>query len=1029
VSLQRIQSLSVLFVIFALSLLATSQAQTFSATSTPMNEARWGHQATQLPNGEALITGGQVKGFVITGPGSAEIYNPSLGTEGGFTPTINGLNTPRSGHVAVALNNGQVLIVDGTDQNENVIDNAELFTPSTGTFTTLPNKPVFSDDYLASLLPNGSVLLIGSSAEIYNPTTSTFTSLGTQPIADVQTATALGDGRVLLIGQINAATFSPTTQTFTAVGSLTIPRLAHADALLPNGNVLVTGGVSNQNTATTSAEVFNPSTNSFSALTANMQTSRNGHTATALYNGTVLITGGWEQSPHGGAFGTDPTVLSSAEVYDPVANTFTLSSSGLTYATVEQTATLLTSGNVLIAGGFDGANNADIYTYPYTLGSLNPKFMILGVVYSPPGATSSVSYSQSTAVGTTTSLTNSVQKTTQVSATIGGKHKILGLSGSQSQTWTSESDLTSSYSVNATSADGITAKGPLSSSVGIDHDYDYVLIWLNPKLSLAQGASPQSVLWAGYTYNTNDTNVDNDMDVVQIYVSCLKNFYSAATNCTDNNYRLARSWDTSGLGGLTPADFATILAADPFGTNPAYNPITDTSHRYDPYSSINFDPAAAGSGVSCATGTFTTTTTSTAGQSASSSYTVNDSFDASLTSLLSLDFKASQSQTITNKWSTNNTQSVGDTQSYSICAPLYADNYTGPTAYSVFRDNIYDTYMFYAPNSAPSSAGTLTLSPSHLTFPQTLLGSTSAPQQVTLTYTEGPNETGNSVPLAFQSPVYTLVDGSTSGTAFTIPKANDHCTGVSLTVGQTCTFQIVYAPTGSDEATSGTLVATGLTNGLVSNAQNPITLSASTGQQLGLTAAMSSSSFSVQQGSVVSGRVNCNDTLDCTVINLLVDGHQGASTSLRDEDGNYSINITAVPAAQLTVGSHNLTVQAPGSQYWVGTSTSLTFTIIAGKASPIMTIDPPGTVNYEDPFYVSGNVNCDSACGSVSLFINGAALTTLQLDGGGNFSIQTGFFPYYNPGTYTITGEYLGNSLYNTASATPVTLTISNHED
>jgi hypothetical protein len=81
-----------------------------------------------------------------------------------------------------------------------------------------------------------------------------------------------------------------------------------------------------------------------------MATARELHAATLLSNGTVLVDGGVESSG---------LAASSAELYDPVANSWSLTGS-LPTALFMATATLLPSGAVLVAGGNDWFTNLPI---------------------------------------------------------------------------------------------------------------------------------------------------------------------------------------------------------------------------------------------------------------------------------------------------------------------------------------------------------------------------------------------------------------------------------------------------------------------------------------------------------------------------------------------------------------------------------------------------------------------------------------------------------------------------------------------
>jgi len=137
--------------------------------------------------------------------------------------------------------------------------------------------------------------------------------------------------------------YDPATGTFTATGNMNTARQGHTATLLPDGKVLIAGGGNDacltQSVACQlySAELYDPATGTFTLISNLMNRPREGHTATLLNSGKVLIVGG--------AFG-DP------ELYDPEAGTFT-GAGTFTEQPQYHTATLLPDGRVLIAGGDD----------------------------------------------------------------------------------------------------------------------------------------------------------------------------------------------------------------------------------------------------------------------------------------------------------------------------------------------------------------------------------------------------------------------------------------------------------------------------------------------------------------------------------------------------------------------------------------------------------------------------------------------------------------------------------------------------
>jgi hypothetical protein len=183
------------------------------------------------------------------------------------------------------------------------------------------------------------------------------------------TATLLPDGTVLIAGGVagegaaasTAEIYDPSTGGFALTGSLLTGRAYHTATLLPNGKVLICGGIDSGGVPLRTSELYDSSQDKFEP-TGNMLQGRYDHTATLLKNGKVLITGG-------DSISNGVANLNTAELYDPATGKFSATGNitrfydpqadkffyqGLMVAArAKHTATLLLDGTVLIAGGGD----------------------------------------------------------------------------------------------------------------------------------------------------------------------------------------------------------------------------------------------------------------------------------------------------------------------------------------------------------------------------------------------------------------------------------------------------------------------------------------------------------------------------------------------------------------------------------------------------------------------------------------------------------------------------------------------------
>jgi len=283
----------------------------------------------------------------------------ALAQSGGIFTTTGTMTTTRSAYTATLLPNGKVLIAGGIGRGVPPapprVPNAELYDPSTGTFSLTGAMVDTESSSAAVLLASGKVLIAHDiTAEIYDPVTGTFSSTGNQArSAGTQQVALLADGRVILV--ICCTTeqlYDPIDAAFTLTGPMkNVYADGFASAMPATGKFLVSGGFLEEvNAASAGASLYDSATGTFAA-TGNMNTARYYHTATTLGDGTVLVTGG--------EVGTSSIIVTpSAEVYDPATDTFS-PTGDMSMPRMNHNATLLLDGTVLITDG--SMLNADIY--------------------------------------------------------------------------------------------------------------------------------------------------------------------------------------------------------------------------------------------------------------------------------------------------------------------------------------------------------------------------------------------------------------------------------------------------------------------------------------------------------------------------------------------------------------------------------------------------------------------------------------------------------------------------------------------
>jgi hypothetical protein len=214
-------------------------------------------------------------------------------------------------------------------------------------------------------LADGRVLLLGGSQwcrlgpELYDPKTDTISPATSMiaPDSFIYTSTLLHSGKVLVTGLLYASSsaaplaiaelYDPATNRWSRAGSMNVARKGAQAILLADGRVLVVGGANeagqDQPRSLTSAEIYDPVANTWSAA-GEMKTNDGGrydsYVLSPLGNGMALAAGG----------GEDGMPASSAELFDPDTRSWS-TTSRLTYARSGASATPLSDGRVLVLGG------------------------------------------------------------------------------------------------------------------------------------------------------------------------------------------------------------------------------------------------------------------------------------------------------------------------------------------------------------------------------------------------------------------------------------------------------------------------------------------------------------------------------------------------------------------------------------------------------------------------------------------------------------------------------------------------------
>lgn len=316
------------------------------STTGSMAAGRVRHQSTLLPNGRVLVTGG----YGNLPLASAEIFDPATET---WASTAD-MALDRAAHAAVALPDGRVLVAGGLSLPGPVpLAEGEVYDVANGAWTPTAPMPHPRSSFTLTSLADGRVLAAGgwlnggyeAAADAYDVGAGVWTSVGSLKHARARhAAVRLSDGRVLVVGGVagqaavpEAESFDPASATWTGAGGPSEERMDPTANLLTDGRVLVVGG------GPTGGEVYDPASNIWNSSPPVANGYLLGNAAARLPNGDVLIVGGVDET---GA-------LRRCRAFN--ALTGWGPASEMAEPRDSPTATALANGLVLVAGGKPGA--------------------------------------------------------------------------------------------------------------------------------------------------------------------------------------------------------------------------------------------------------------------------------------------------------------------------------------------------------------------------------------------------------------------------------------------------------------------------------------------------------------------------------------------------------------------------------------------------------------------------------------------------------------------------------------------------
>ena len=280
-----------------------------------------------LPDGRPFVMGGTLQYDPFHGELKTATYDPSTNTFTNQQAMAHGRWYP----TGTVLGDGRTLIFSGLNETGGTNTSVEFYSAGSGwsaAFAAPWTPPLYPRMHV---LPNGNVFYSGSTtgSSIFNPATHTWTTnvaftkysgtrtYGTSVLFPLTPANNYTP-KVIIMGGGSPSTsttevidLSAATPKWVYGPNMSQPRIEMNATILPSGKILALGGSLNDedtNTASLNADLYDPSTNTFSSAGALVYARLYHSVSLLLPDGTVWVAGG---NPARG------TYESHMEIYTP----------------------------------------------------------------------------------------------------------------------------------------------------------------------------------------------------------------------------------------------------------------------------------------------------------------------------------------------------------------------------------------------------------------------------------------------------------------------------------------------------------------------------------------------------------------------------------------------------------------------------------------------------------------------------------------------------------------------------------------